>query len=74
MAHHDSAGAALASPTTTVRDLLAEFLAWTEQHRAQATFEWYTDALSGAKAFAASVKPTLLVRDVKPFHLNRWID
>lgn len=67
----------------TVRDLLATFLDWTEKHKAAATWQWYRKYIIGTcgktgkhkdGGFANFVSPRLLVRDLKPYHLENWLD
>lgn len=47
-----------------------EFLEWTSRNREHRTFEYYEQRLS---EFARTI-PTLRVRDLKPFHVQKWID
>ncbi len=54
--------------------MLAEFLAWTEKHRAPHTLQWYQKYLSNERGFAKYVQGGMRVRDLKPFHVTRWLD
>lgn len=47
-----------------------EFLEWTKRNREFRTFDWYVQRLS---EFARTI-PSLRIRDLKPFHVQRWID
>jgi len=47
-----------------------EFLEWTKQNREDGTFHWYVSRLT---EFAKRI-PTLRLRDLKPFHVQKWID
>lgn len=47
------------------------YLAWTKQHREEATYEWYRRFL---QAFIETIPANLTVDQLKPFHVQRWID
>lgn len=47
-----------------------KFLDWTEKHREPSTFEWYEARLT---EFANEI-PKLAVEQVKPHHVQAWID
>jgi integrase/recombinase XerC len=71
----DQSGAQiLAGENATVHDLLTEFLAWTELHREPGTLGFYQEYLSDKGGFADFVGAKLRVRDVKPYHVTRWLD
>jgi len=70
---HDSAEA-LAGTDATVQDLIEEFLAWTEKHREPLTLKSYQRYFSGKGSFSDYVGPKLRIRDLKPFHVTRWLD
>ena len=59
------------SPDGKVTDLLEAFAHWCQANRKPATFDWYKYAL---ESFGRTLPPGLLVKDVKVFHLSRWID
>ncbi|MBM3970799.1 MAG: hypothetical protein FJ302_13225 [Planctomycetes bacterium] len=50
--------------------LIDKFLDWCEKHRATETYEWYRDLL---QKFAKTY-PDLAVNELKPFHVQEWID
>lgn len=50
--------------------ILDLYLAWCEKHRSPGTYDWYRQRLS---EFARNVR-TLRVRDLRPFHVQEWID
>jgi integrase len=50
--------------------LIDRFLEWTQKHRAADTYEWYRYRL---QLFARRY-PDLLARDLRPFHVQDWID
>jgi integrase len=47
------------------------FLDWVSKHRASDTYEWYRQRLQG---FATAIGPGLKVRDLRPFHVQEFID
>ncbi len=51
--------------------LLAEFADWSEKHNRATTYEWRRRYL---ESFVKSLPANLLVADVKPFHVTRWLD
>lgn len=63
--------------TNTVADcesvlaILDAYLIWCEQHRSPATYEWYRWRL---QLFAESIPRHLTVSQMKPFHIQNWID
>ena len=58
-------------PAETVLALIDAFLDWREKHRAEATYEWYRDRL---QQFPRFIPHELHVTDLKPFHLQQWLD
>jgi integrase/recombinase XerD len=50
--------------------LIDKFLDWCQKHRATETYEWYRDLL---QKFAKTY-PDLAVGELKPFHVQEWID
>lgn len=54
------------------------FLDWSKSHRADGTYNWYRDRLSWFMKFAPDdgsfVVTKLLVNELKPYHVQRWID
>ena len=55
----------------TVVNLIDLFLAYCEGHRAVRTYEWYQYRL---QSFVNTIPPGLRASDLKPFHLQKWID
>jgi integrase len=47
------------------------FLDYVEKHRSTDTFRWYKDKL---ELFCNAIPPTLTVQQLKPFHVQKWID
>ena len=50
--------------------IIDAFLEWVEKHRSPDTFEWYRYRL---QRFAER-HPTLTVSELKPFHVQKWVD
>jgi integrase len=48
--------------------ILDKFLDWTQAERSPATYRWYRDFLQSFK----DTHPMLLVRDLKPHHVEEW--
>ena len=59
------------SSTVTMGSLLGKYLDWCEQHLAPPT---YKKNQFHVNRFRAQVKPLLAATDVKPLHVQRWID
>ena len=57
-----------ASDTLVV--IIDAFLEWCQNHRAADTYEWYRDRL---QRFAETY-PNMTVRDLRPFHVQQWLD
>ena len=55
----------------SVAEILDAFLEWCHIHRSPRTFEWYRDR---AQQFLDFIPKGLKVSQLKPFHLQRWID
>src|SRR5437868_6803997 len=70
-------GELLAAPAPVQAQLVAGvidgYLEWCERHRPERTYEWYRDHL---QSFLDSLPDaaTLTVKDLKPFHVQRWVD
>lgn len=47
------------------------YLEWCQKHRAAETYAWYFDRL---QAFCTSIPADLTVRELKPFHVQQWVD
>lgn len=58
----------LASDAVVV--IIDAFLEWCSLHRAADTYAWYRDRL---QQFAAAY-PDLTIRDLRPFHVQEWLD
>lgn len=54
----------------TVGTLVDQFLDWVRTNRAPDTFEWYQSRLQ----LFLDRYPDLTIRQLKPFHVQRWID
>jgi hypothetical protein len=71
--------ALMSSPTTSgirvasasVVAIIDVFLEWCQKNLAPRTYEWYRDR---DQLFVKSIPPDLLVSELKPYHLQRWID
>jgi len=50
--------------------VIDQFLDWVQKHRAEATFLWY----QGPLQLFAHRHPNLVVSELKPFHVQQWID
>ena len=61
--------AKLASDSIAV--LMDLFLDWCEKHREARTYDWYKDRCQG---FLDVIPARLPVRELKPFHVQRWVD
>ena len=57
--------------TLTVVTALALFADWSSTHNEAATHGWYCGYLTG---FVRSISRDLLLADLRPFHLTKWID
>lgn len=55
----------------SLAEILDAFLEWCQAHRKERTYEWYRDR---AKQFLDFAPRGLEVSQLKPFHLQRWID
>jgi len=62
---------ASAAVTQLVVVIVDEFLDWCHQHRSPATFRWYKDRLN---CFCRSIPADLSVGQLKPFHVQKWVD
>jgi len=54
----------------SVSGLVDQFLDWVQKHRARDTYLWYQFRLQ----LFAQRYPDLLVAELKPFHVQQWID
>lgn len=55
----------------SVLALIDQYLDWCQKHRAPDTFEWYRWRL---QLFCDSIPDNLTVADLKPYHVQEWID
>jgi integrase len=63
------------SAPASVLEILEDFLAWTEDHRAPDTFRWYQGHLrSFAKALVEDRGRELLVDQLRPLDVRRWLE
>lgn len=61
--------------TAPVLDLLAEFLAWSERNNGDSNHESLQNHISHfSKWLSETGQGRLRVRDLKPFHVTRWLD
>lgn len=51
--------------------VIDEYLEWCQRNRAAETYRWYLDRL---QSFCKSIDPGLRVADLKPFHVQKWVD
>jgi integrase len=57
-------------PSGSLLAIIDAFLDWCQKHRAPATYEWYRSRLE----LFAQKHPHLRTVDVRPFHVQQWID
>lgn len=73
--YHELMGRARDAPRVVAGDtilaILDEFLGWCQAHKAGRTYDWYRDYL---ESFAKSLPGDLAVAQLKPFHVQRWVD
>jgi integrase len=50
--------------------IIDAFLEWCQNHRAADTYQWYRDRLQRF----ADIHPNLTTRDLRPFHVQQWLD
>lgn len=55
----------------SVLALVDAYLEWCQNHRAPDTYEWYRWRL---QLFCDVISPDLTVQELKPFHVQEWID
>ena len=63
--------AAIPPQQLSVAIVLAEFAEWSQRHNSESTYDFYRRYLHG---FVSTLPTGLLVSDLKPFHLTRWVD
>ena len=61
----------LTAAIVTVEQLVAMYLEWCSKHRAQSTYERNRAYL---KSFVTSIAGRLKIEDLKPHHVNTWIE
>lgn len=61
----------VAQATDCVAAVIDTYLDWVQLHRAEQTYNWYLRFL---QAFVDSLPPMLLMKDLKPWHVQRWVD
>lgn len=54
-----------------VLEIIESFLGWCQKHRAARTYDWYVAKTS---SFAKSIPRHLRVDQLKPFHVQDWVD
>lgn len=55
----------------TVPQILDEFLDWCESNRAPDTYRWHKDRIN---SFCNSIPADLKPKDMKPFHVQKWVN
>lgn len=55
----------------SVAQVIDAFLEWCQIHRSRGTYEWYRDR---SQQFVDFIPRSLKVAQLKPYHLQRWID
>jgi integrase len=58
------------APAGTLAPIIDNFLDWCQNHRSPDTYRWYRDRL---ERFDQKY-PDLRVADLRPYHIQRWID
>lgn len=58
-------------PSDAVAAVCDRFVDWVEKHRSADTYRWYRDRL---QAFLDAIPKGLTVAQLKPFHVQEWID
>ena len=56
---------------TTVIEVLAVFVDWSEKNQKVETFEWHRHYL---RRFEKTIPRTLFVTELKPLHVTKWLD
>lgn len=73
--YHEMMARPTAPPPPVAADsvavILDRFLDWVKEHRAPDTFQWYEYRL---QKFLDFIPKGLLVSELKPFHVQEWID
>lgn len=59
------------APSESVVFLIDRFLDWCQKNRAAETYRWYLDRL---QAFVLTIDPDLKVAELKPYHVQAWVD
>jgi integrase len=60
-----------ASAFQTVASVIDAFLEWCHLHRAPRSYDFYRDR---CQSFIDSIQPRLTVSELKPFHIQQWVD
>ena len=63
--------APLSGPDAQAVAVLDAFLDWCQKNKAGRTYDWYHDYL---ESFARSLPSGLPVADLRPFHVQAWVD
>ncbi len=58
-------------PSDAVVSMIDQYLEWCKKHRRPETYRWYLDRL---QEFAKSINPDLRINDLRPFHVQQWVD
>jgi integrase/recombinase XerC len=51
--------------------IVDEYLDWCQKYRAAATYGWYKERL---ESFCRTIEPALTVDQIKPHHVQKWVD
>jgi hypothetical protein len=57
--------------TDVVLAVLDAFLDWCQKNKASRTYDWYRDYL---ESFARTLPPGIATTELKPFHVQQWLD
>lgn len=60
-----------AAASDSVVAIIDLYLEWCEKNRAPATYDWYQPRL---QSFVLSISPNLTVSQLRPFHVQAWVD
>lgn len=55
----------------SVASIIDSFLEYCKNHKAERTYDWY---LRHAQSFAETIPANLRVNDLRPLHIQKWID
>lgn len=67
---HAASEPIVAGPRLTVSQLFDQFLEWCQQNRSANTYRWYGNYI---KSFHQHHGPNLRVEDLRPYHVDAWL-